>query len=218
MRQVDQAELPIASRGSARPPVVARDVQDALLALARLALATTTGRSDVSSLEVALQTCRDGGGRGAVFVTLFDGDELRGCVGSIDTRLRLRDAVVMATIDAARDDPRFIPVDAAEVPAIRIAISVLGPCVPLLSLDDLEPGLDGVVVDRDGRRGLLLPEVATEYGWGASQLLAAACGKAGLPADAWRDPRTGLRTFRTVRFDGPAVASHDARLTTRRLP
>ena len=208
MRQVDQAEVPVASRGSACPPLVGPDVQEALLALARVALAAATGRSDVATLDRALRTCRDGGGRGAVFVTLFEHDELRGCIGSLDTHRRLRDAVVSATVDAALDDPRFLPVDAAEVPAMRIAVSVLGPCVPLTDPTGLEPGLDGVVVDRGGRRGLLLPEVATEYGWGASQLLAAVCGKAGLPADAWRDPRTGLRTFRTVRFGGPAIITH----------
>lgn len=217
MRQVDQAESTVASHASARPPVVAPDVQDALLALARVALAAATGRSDVSTLDVALRTCRDGGGRGAVFVTLFDRDELRGCIGSLDTHLRLRDAVVIATVDAARDDPRFVAVDAGEVPAMRIVVSVLGPCIPLTDPGDLEPGLDGVVVDRGGRRGLLLPEVATEHGWGAPELLAAACCKAGLPADAWMDPGTGLRTFRTVRFGGPAVMNDDVRSSTRRL-
>jgi AMMECR1 domain-containing protein len=64
-----------------------------------------------------------------------------------------------------------------------------------------------VIVERGGRRGLLLPEVATEFSWGATQMFDAVCRKAGLPVDAWRDPGTRLRWFRTVRFGGPTIST-----------
>jgi uncharacterized protein (TIGR00296 family) len=112
---------------------------------------------------------------------------------------------VAATVDAALGDPRFRPVTAVELPAIRIDVSLLGTPVPLVDLDRFEPGLDGVVIERDGCRALLLPEVATEFAWGATEMLDAVCEKAGLPARAWRDRRTRLATFRTVRFGGAAI-------------
>jgi len=60
------------------------------------------------------------------------------------------------------------------------------------------------IVERDGRRALLLPEVATDHGWDDEQMLKTACEKAGLRSDAWQDPRTTRHVFRTVRFGGPA--------------
>jgi AMMECR1 domain-containing protein len=67
------------------------------------------------------------------------------------------------------------------------------------------PGVDGIVIGRDGRRGLLLPEVAVMLEPGPTAMLDAVCRKAGLPRDAWRDPRSALWVFRTCRFGGPAT-------------
>ena len=120
----------------------------------------------------------------------------------------LREAVVSATLGAAIGDPRFLPVTAAELPAIEVGISVLGPPVRF-DLQAFMPGVDGVIVERGGLRALLLPEVATEFAWGTVQMLENVCRKAGLAADAWRDARTRLSSFRTVRFGGPAVPTPD---------
>jgi AMMECR1 domain-containing protein len=78
--------------------------------------------------------------------------------------------------------------------------------MPIVDAETFEPGVDGVIVEGRGRRGLLLPEVATQFNWTATQLFDAVCRKAGLPSDAWHDPRTQLCAFRTLRFGGPAVA------------
>jgi AmmeMemoRadiSam system protein A len=190
--------------GSTPSPVVAPDVQQSLLGLARVALAVATGRADVSAIDRALERIRGGDGPGVVFVTLTEDGELRGCMGSLEPVRSLRDAVVASAINAALDDPRFRPVAAEELPAIHIEISVLGPPTPIAGPGAFLPGVDGVIVERSGRRGLLLPQVATEFSWGAPQMFDAVCRKAGLPDDAWRDSRTRLRTFRTVRFGGPA--------------
>ena len=195
-------------RGLTPSTIVPPDVQQSLLDLARLALAVATGCADVSAIDRALERTRGGDAPGAaVFVTLIEDGELRGCMGSLEPVRSLREAVVVSAISAALDDPRFRPVAADELPAIHIEISVLGPTTPITGPDAFQPGVDGVLVERSGRRGLLLPEVATEFGWAAPEMFDAVCGKAGLPTDAWRDPRTELRTFRTVRFGGPATSS-----------
>jgi len=207
-----EAMRPIASIDSTRPPpdaatspIVAPEVRLALLDLARLALAAATGSADLLAVRGALQNTPDADAPGVVFVTLTEDGALRGCMGTFEPKRSLREAVVTSAFTAALDDPRFMPVRATELPAIHIEISVLGPTVPLTDPDAFRPGVDGVIVERDGRRGLLLPEVATTFDWGGPRMLDAVCGKAGLPDDAWRDPGTRLWTFRTVRFGGPAV-------------
>ena len=193
---------------SAMPsPVVTADVQRSLLELVRLALAAATGCAEVSALDRALEPARSGDQRGAVFVTLTEDGELRGCMGNLEPTRRLDEAVVTSAISAALDDPRFLPVTVVELPAIHVEISVLGPATPIADPDSFRPGVDGVLVERNGRRGLLLPEVATEFSWGAIEMFDAVCRKAGLARGAWRDPTTRLSTFQTVRFGGPATGS-----------
>jgi len=136
---------------------------------------------------------------GAAFVTLTEHGSLRGCIGSLVADQPLGRAVASAGASAAVRDPRFMPVTARELPAIHIDVSVLGPAVPLADPMAFRPGIDGIIVTRDGRRALLLPEVATDLGWGAREMLDAVCEKAGLEGHAWHDPRTRLSVFRTVR-------------------
>jgi AmmeMemoRadiSam system protein A len=136
---------------------------------------------------------------GAAFVTLTEHGSLRGCMGSLVAELPLGQAVAAAGASAAVRDPRFMPVTERELPAIHIDVSVLGPAVPLRDPAGFRPGIDGIIVAREGRRALLLPEVATDLGWGAREMLDAVCEKAGLEGHAWHDPRTRLSVFRTVR-------------------
>jgi len=138
------------------------------------------------------------------FVTLTIGDHLRGCMGTLGAEMPLGEAVVRAAGLAATRDPRFRPVAAAELSALRIEVSVLGRPRLLPDPADFAPGRDGIVVEARGRRALLLPQVATEMGWGATEMLDAVCEKAGLPTDAWRDPGTRLLVFEVERASGPA--------------
>jgi AmmeMemoRadiSam system protein A len=208
MRPIVTPEAPPAPSGSTTSPVVSAEVRRSLLDLARVALAVATGRDRPVALDRALARSQGGVTRGGVFVTLTEHEALRGCVGNLEGGVQLGVAVVTAALSAALDDPRFMPVTVGELPAIRIDISVLGSAQPLSDPGAFRPGIDGIIVERGGRRGLLLPEVATEYGWGATQMFEAACRKAGLTADAWREPGTRLHTFRSFRFGGPAVATH----------
>ncbi len=130
-----------------------------------------------------------------VFVTVKNGGELRGCLGTLESRDGLAEDVVRCAADAASRDPRFTPVSADELPGIAIEVSALGPLEPI---DTSTPGAvavgrHGLVVEQGRRRGLLLPQVATEWGWTAEEFLAQACTKAGLARDAWRH---GARVYR----------------------
>lgn len=190
---------------AASPPTIRPELFEPLLDLARAALAVAVGQAERNRIDLALERAKAAGEPGAVFVTLTEDGALRGCIGLPEPVLPLREAVVAATVDAALSDPRFRPVTALELPAIHIDISLIGRPEPMVGVDRFEPGVDGVVVERDGRRALLLPEVATEFAWGASEMLGAVCEKADLPAWAWRDRGTRLSTFRTIRFGGPAL-------------
>ena len=205
MRHEPSPEADRPPRGSTTSPEIAPDVQRSLLELVRTALSAATDRTRVPELDRALGTHDASEPEGAAFVTLTEDGGLRGCMGNLDPERSLRESVVASAISAALDDPRFAPVAAAELPAIHVDISVLGPPAPIADPEAFEPGLDGVIVERGGRRALLLPEVATEFSWGATQMFEAVCRKAGLPRDAWRDPGTRLNSFRTLRFGGPAT-------------
>ena len=209
-RYTDMLRKPLAPEparpdGGPRPPDIPLEVQLSALELARATLAVAVEHGDPAMLERAVASPDADDLHAAVFVTLTEGEDLRGCIGTLDPTRSLREAVVSATLGAAIGDPRFLPVTAAELPAIEVGISVLGAPAPLVDIQAFMPGVDGVIVEQGGLRALLLPEVATEFAWGTVQMLENVCRKAGLPADAWRDRRTRLSAFRTVRFGGPAV-------------
>ncbi len=150
----------------------------------------------------------------AVFVTLWvregrDGTaeggeawtagELRGCVGQIEATAPLFIAVQEAAVKAATADPRFYPVSPGELDNLSIEISVLSPLRRVRSLEAIVIGRDGLLIVGDRRRGLLLPEVAVDYGWGREAFVRALCHKAGLPADAWPG-KARLYAFTTESF------------------
>ncbi len=142
---------------------------------------------------------------GDAFVTLTAGGELRGCMGTLGADVAIGEAVVRAAGMAATGDPRFRPVTAAQLAGLRLELSVLGPPSRLIDPAGFVAGRDGVVVEAHGRRALLLPQVATEMGWGTTEMLDAVCEKAGLRPDAWHDPETRLSVFEVVRASAPLV-------------
>lgn len=111
--------------------------------------------------------------------------QLRGCIGQIEAAEPLLYAVQEAAFRAATIDPRFPPVQPYELNDITIDISILSAFRPVASLAEIEVGRDGLFVMGGGKRGLLLPQVATMYELDAAQFVANTCLKAGLPPDAW---------------------------------
>jgi AmmeMemoRadiSam system protein A len=119
-------------------------------------------------------------------VTVHHRGELRGCIGHIEADQPLVRIVAQCAVSACSMDPRFRPVAAGELGDIDVELSLLGPLEPIAGANDIEIGRHGLLVARDSRRGLLLPQVATEWKWDARTFLAQTCRKAGLPADAWK--------------------------------
>jgi AmmeMemoRadiSam system protein A len=142
--------------------------------------------------------------KGGAFVTLHVRGTLRGCIGHIAADDALGQVVPRCAIAAASDDPRFPPLTASELPAIEIELSLLGPLEPIAGPEDFEIGRHGLVVELGWSRGLLLPQVATEWKWDREMFLSQTCRKAGLPADAWRKGAK-LWRFDAEVFDEAAI-------------
>lgn len=122
------------------------------------------------------------------FVTLHADGALRGCIGMIQTDQPLRRTIPEMALSAAFRDPRFPPVSAARFASLDFEISILSPVEPLSDPAQVEVGRHGLIVSRRNNKGLLLPQVPVEQGWGRITFLQHACLKAGLPPDAW-DPQ-----------------------------
>jgi AmmeMemoRadiSam system protein A len=164
-------------------PMLTDAQKTALIALARAALVgQVTGKRSAAAVPGDLP---DASG---VFVTVRRGGALRGCLGTLQCRRGLAGEVARCAADAASEDPRFPPVTLQELSELSVEVSVLGPLEPIDPHDPeaIALGRHGLVAEQDDRRGLLLPQVATEWGWTAEQFLRQTCVKAGLPPDAWQ--------------------------------
>jgi uncharacterized protein len=128
-----------------------------------------------------------------LFVTVYCAGNLRGCLGTLDARERLGEALVRLAADVSHEDHRFHPIAAGELADVRVSVSILTPAEPVTDVAAIEIGRDGLIVEQGRCRGLLLPQVATEHGWDRETLLSQTCVKAGLSPDAWRRGATVLR-------------------------
>jgi AmmeMemoRadiSam system protein A len=136
-----------------------------------------------------------------VFVTLrtLSGD-LRGCIGNLSGRGKpLCELVKEMVLASAFEDPRFPPVTKDEIAGLSIEISVLSEFEDAGAADVI-PGTHGILIRRGYNSGLLLPQVATEQGWGREQFLSHGCLKAGLPAESWRQKDTAISIFTALVF------------------
>lgn len=139
-----------------------------------------------------------------VFVTLheYPSHELRGCIGFIEPIFSLNEGLVKVALSAAFSDPRFFPLRKEEMDKVIFEVSVL--TMPEVMKGDyvkqIKIGRDGLIAEYKGRRGLLLPIIASEYKWDAKTFLAQTCVKAGLDAGAWKDPNCKIYKFSTQVF------------------
>lgn len=121
------------------------------------------------------------------FVTLLSmGIQLRGCIGTLQTESPLYLNVHDYALKAAFQDPRFPPLKVEELETLQFEITVLGPPKPLRRLEDLEIGKHGLIVEKGSQRGVLLAQVATEWGWDKAEFVRHTCEKAGLEPDLWQ--------------------------------
>jgi len=132
------------------------------------------------------------------FVTLKNHGRLRGCIGQFTSDSPLIELVAEMAKSSATGDPRFFadPITAGELGQLDVEISVLSPLERTDEPLSLRLGVDGIYIKKGRVSGCFLPQVATETGWSKEEFLSYCCAhKAGLAADAWRDPETEVNLF-----------------------
>ena len=159
-----------------------RDDRRRLLAIARRALEARVRREYEPAFE-------QGGAIGTscgAFVSIHRAHELRGCLGRLGDEWPIARVVAHLGRAVADSDPRFEPVTVEDLETLAIEISALSPEREVHSVRGIEIGRHGLIIERGHRRGLLLPQVATEHSWDVDTFLRHTCLKAGLPHDAWK--------------------------------
>jgi AmmeMemoRadiSam system protein A len=131
---------------------------------------------------------------GGAFVTLHHRGRLRGCIGQVTSTGSLIQIVAYSAKAAALEDPRFPPVRPDELAELEIELSVLS-LLAEIAPERIEAGKHGLIVSRGVQRGVLLPQVASQYRWTAERFLAETCVKAGFERDAWKDLGTRIYAF-----------------------
>jgi AmmeMemoRadiSam system protein A len=161
--------------------MLTRETEQELLAIARAAL-----EARVRSQPVPRTRSQHGSPQHGAFVTIFCRGELRGCLGRVTSDWPLPDLVSHLAQEVADSDPRFTPVEPHELDDIILEVSVLTPEREIHSLEEIELGRHGLIIEQGSRKGLLLPQVPEEHDWDRETFVAQTCLKAGLPPDAWR--------------------------------
>ncbi len=188
--------------------MLSADERRAALDLARVSIARALHLRYPDAVPAAKSTAAyEGALNGALaepagaFVTLRINHELRGCIGYIESSDPLSGVIDEVAEKAALEDPRFPPLTPDEFRHIHIEISVLSPMQRIKSIEEIIVGTHGLLLEHGWHRGLLLPQVATEYGWTREEFLNNVARKAGLPVGAWRDEITKLYIFSAVVFE-----------------
>ena len=168
------------------------DEKKLLYHIAKTVIENGAKRRPVPEFKVDAPILREN--RGA-FVTINKNGRLRGCIGYIEGRGPLYKTVEEMAEAAAFRDPRFSPVKENELSELEIEISVLTPLRKVTDVNEIEIGRHGIYLKKGWYSGLLLPQVATEYGWDRQTFLEHTCQKAGLPIHSWKDKDTEIFIF-----------------------
>jgi AmmeMemoRadiSam system protein A len=168
-----------------------------LLRLARMTLESYLATGNIPEYHTSRPELRS---RSGVFVSLHRGEDLRGCIGQLLPERELFRTVQRCAVSAAVEDFRFESVTAGELPELTIEISVLTPFRRIRDVEEIKVGIHGIYIVRGASRGLLLPQVATQYGWDRAMFLAQTCRKAGLSEDMSLDPATVIHIFEAQVF------------------
>jgi len=181
-----------------QPPELTEAQRKELLGLARTTIAEylKTGRVPDHKTDDPALTRRLG-----AFVTLKESSELRGCIGHMKADTPLYRVVQEMAVAAATSDPRFPRLRADELGKVSIEISVLSPMRRITDVSIIELGTHGLMINKDGRQGVFLPQVPIEQKWNREQYLEGLCQKASLPSGCWRDlEQAALYTFTAMVF------------------
>ena len=145
------------------------------------------------------------------FVSLKKGKQLRSCMGFTGRKCSISEAVAYAANRCIHHAPRFPPVQTEELASLTCEIWLLNDLIPVkvapqLRDQAIEIGRDGLLIEQEKQRGLLLPGVATDNGFDAPTFLEQVCAKAKLPRNAWKDSNSKLSRFEGISVKGPFVA------------
>lgn len=133
--------------------------------------------------------------RNGCFVTIKQQGQLRGCIGNFQSELPLFKEVSKMALASATQDPRFYPLRESDLEDFSLEISVLSPLQKIDDVEEIEVGKHGIYLEKGFHRGVLLPQVASEYGWDRETFLQQTCLKAGLPTNAWQADDTEVYIF-----------------------
>ena len=120
------------------------------------------------------------------FVSIKLNEALRGCIGNFVSDKPLFQLVQEMAVSAATRDPRFYPMKQKDLDNYSIEISVLSPLCKISSIEEIETGKHGLYIEKNFFRGVLLPQVAVEFGWDRETFLQQTCIKAGLKQEEWK--------------------------------
>ena len=163
--------------------------------LLRIARMSVSERLEGGSDEMQTPENQELSSERGVFVSLHKKGSLRGCIGVFTCDKPLYETVRNMAACAAFEDPRFPPLREFEIDDVDFEISVLSPLRRIDDPREVEVGTHGIYIVRGSQRGVLLPQVATDYGWDRDTFLNHTCLKAGLPKDAWKDRETEIYVF-----------------------
>lgn len=165
------------------PELLTLEERNELLGIAR---ETIIAHVNGATVPVPVSVSKGLKHKNGCFVTIKMQGRLRGCIGNFVSDKPLYQLVQEMAISAATRDPRFYPMKPADLNDFDLEISVLSPLKQTSSVDNIVVGKHGIYIVKDHHRGVLLPQVATEYGWDRDTFLRHTCIKAGLPEDAWQ--------------------------------
>jgi AmmeMemoRadiSam system protein A len=169
-----------------------------LINIARQSILNAVNRREASDYKIKDEILNKACG---AFVTLHDNNgNLRGCIGNIISERPLWETVRNMAIESALRDPRFPPVSPPEIDGINIEISVLSPLKKTKNIQEIEVGKHGIFIKKGFYQGLLLPQVASEYGWNRNQFLEQTCYKAGLPSGCYKQDDCEIFIFSALVF------------------
>ena len=179
---------------------LSEEVKKILLLAARDAIKSLFDKSNPPKIDYTRYPELSETNTGA-FVTLTMNDQLRGCIGYLESpNQTIFDTICEAAKHAAINDPRFHPLSAKELPIINIEISILSPFSQIKGYEEIKLGAHGLLLDEEGIRALLLPQVATENNFTLQQFLTAICQKAGIDSYSWQKRKLNLKVFTAAVF------------------
>lgn len=134
------------------------------------------------------------------FVTLHSHGKLRGCIGYVEGFKSIYHTIIDMAKSAAFHDPRFSPISLKEMDEIEIEISLLSPLEKFKDINEIEIGKHGLLFKSGMASGLLLPQVAVEWGWNVEEFAEQTCRKAGMNLNCWQRSDCDKYRFEAVIF------------------